>query len=1448
MKRSLNSRSDQALAIAGVLSLTWFSWFPTAYANPQGGTVTQGRATFTTQGSQFTIHTSDRAAINWQSFNIGVGQTTTFVQPSSSSVVWNQINDANPSQILGNLNANGYVVLQNRSGFYIGGQATITAHGLVMTTAPIPVPDLASGGSWQFNALPPTASIVNYGQINLSKGGSVFLIAHDVQNHGTISAPEGNVGLYAGKQVLVSDRADGRALSAQVTLPEGSVDNSGNITADAGTIAMHAAVVNQGGLIQANSIRQRNGIIELVASDAVNLGANSVIEAKGGSQGISSGGSVLVKSENAFTDESTSAINISGAVGGGNGGQLEISARWMSSIHSAIDGSAARGFKAGRFLIDPLNIILSNLGDPAPPSGTVNPGDPPTAGTLTLDVRSFNNLISQNKLSQISLQAVNDITLNTRWTLPASDDPSATLSLQAGRNITLANGSAIDAGMNWNISLLAGTELTSAAGRVTGRDGIYLNGNSFIQTLNGNIHLRAANELFINPGTPFARNTGDPGNNGIRTLKKGNIDVWTDYGDVNTGGNFTGFSFGQNAFPYYKVSQNLGGISTAVEGNVTINAGGNIASYLPTQNNYNNGQYDGGSGAFGSGNVTITSRGGSISGHYVVANGTGTVSAERGDVGSPTANGGFALSLIKGSWSVSAPVGSIYVQDIRNPNGVFNDKGYGSYKGYHYFDYDPLASVSLKAGNAVEITGAGAPHGVYSSGTPVPLLFPPSLEVIAGSGGFTLDTDVILFPSPFANLQVKTTGGGNFQSYQDPNDPLNVIMHTLDMSDSAAKQWDPTPSTGSFGSFLNNDHALVPPGLSNPDLKPVEITVSGSMNNVNLRTTKETHVTVDKNMVNSGVLGQNLHPSDKTYINVAGKISYPPIYSFTGLEHGIVGVDPRNPSAWDAIFSLLVDPTRILSKQLAGNETPAELLALAEGFKLLLGSSSGTTFDYEPGANPGFIYDAASKQLGFRFRMADNIRSALEGTLRIIKLDALGNPVIQLGQANLGQDPTKYYFATTTVDFAPKGKIEDLYLQSLKSLRDDSQLSPGFQIGGPGQFNINAGSIDLGSSKGIISWGIGSAMNPVDYSPLAGVTHSGAEVNVNVAGNLSMLTSTIASIYGGNVNINCGGGLALSLGNFALIPPSSGAICFGIFTSGHSDINVIANNDINVGGARIATFNGGNVLVRSLGGNVNAGNGANSTLVVPVIYRDPKTGFLITSAITEPRPYGSGILAMSPTAAYQTPGGGGLPGNITVETPHGDILSTLGGIQQIALNGSIAGGPTITLTAGTPPSAGSPGYAGNVRLGAGGVVGGTVNITAQGDIQGLIVSHQNSTINAAQSFNGTLLAGGSANVAAGGTVSGTVIGISGVNASGGGGITASLLGQNVSVGGAQAQSTLGTTAAATSTSQAAAQTASSDAKEQVTKDTAQDDDQKKNAKRPVLTRKIGRVTVILPKV
>ena len=141
-----------------------------AVANPLGMTVQRGAARATVNGSQLTVTASRNAFLNWQSFNIAAGETTVFRQPSAASIVWNRINDQNPSQIYGSLRANGVVVLLNSSGFYFGPNSFVSAAGLVVSTANC-LPPQNSGGSWEFNGPPPLASIVNYGQIKIGAGG-----------------------------------------------------------------------------------------------------------------------------------------------------------------------------------------------------------------------------------------------------------------------------------------------------------------------------------------------------------------------------------------------------------------------------------------------------------------------------------------------------------------------------------------------------------------------------------------------------------------------------------------------------------------------------------------------------------------------------------------------------------------------------------------------------------------------------------------------------------------------------------------------------------------------------------------------------------------------------------------------------------------------------------------------------------------------------------------------------------------------------------------------------------------------------------------------------------------------------------------------------------------------------------------------------------------------------
>jgi filamentous hemagglutinin family protein len=1426
------------MASTEMVALSWLGWQLcqlSALANPAGGTVTHGTASFNSSGSQLTVNVATpTATINWQSFNIGTGETTTFVQPSSSSVVWNQINGASPSQILGSLNANGYVILQNTAGFYIGGQAAITAHGLLMTTSPTPPPDLTSGGAWSFNAPPPTAKIINYGQINIGGGGSAFLIAGDIVNNGTISAPSGKIGLYDGEQVLVSLSPDGRGLSAQVTLPQGSVDNEGKLIADGGTIAAQAQTVNQNGLAQANSVQNINGVVELVASDSLTLGANSDIEANGDNTAAnpSPGGFVVLQSGNTFSDTTGSQINAAGSPAtGGQTGVVEFFGNNLTdaaSIQSLIDGGSAAQFGSsgalqGALLVNPNDLTIS-----ANPSGILSTG-PNEINVNVADLAAY---------GQIDLHALDNIELQTGWSL---NDPGApaTLSLSAGNNITLDDNSSINGGNNWNVDLTAGTGFvptTAQSAPAAGSDGIYLNCNAensignaaSIRTQNGDINLWAANEVQIAPGgSDSASSSDEAGFSGITTRNGGNINVTTLYGDVNTGDNPNGYDYEATA-PYFTVDPGLGGISTAAGGNVTINAGDNVYSYLPSGTDI----MDGGSGAFGpeAGNLTITA-GGSVYGHYVVANGAGLITAGQ-NAGSDANN--IALSLVAGNWTVDAPNGNIYLQEVRNPNGTFNDAP-GSRRspnlGAFLFDYAVDASVDLNAGLGVYLTDEGVPRLDTAD---VPVLYPPTLDISAGSGGVTLEGNVTLFPSADQNLNITTTDGGSLVAL--PN--LGSSPFELLMSDSASTSWQNALS------FLDTDNSTgTPEELNNPN--PVVINVAGNMENLDLITSKATQINVGGDMINCGFSGQNLHASDVTSITVGGQIFNQSAYVFVTLPQGIpnlpaADLPPGYASSWSTIFTLAVTPA-LAGQPVPANLTPSQLAtyALEQGF-----------FGYSiqagqyVGNNPGFIYNAGTGQLGYAGPMSATVLSALaQPTVTVIRYGANGLPETYTG-AN-GQT----YFVTDQVSWAPPAVIQSLYSSSQSSSSyENPQL--GYRIGGPGEFDVTAGSISLGNSYGLLSCGVEDPQGGFDrYANLAVETSSGASLNVTVSGDLDMLSSTIATLGGGDVNLTSTDG-SMDLGSAALVNTAFSIprqIGLGVYTAGLGDVNVTAFSDVDIDGSRIAAFDGGNIFVESLQGDINIGSGLSTPNGVYVSYVDPQTA---DAAYYAEDAYGSGLVAYTLQDPSQVPDSPLIPGNITVKSPYGNITASVGGITQIALNGNVSAGPTIDLDAGTPQVGmlGSanyvPEFIGNIDLGDGVTIGGAPTFTATGKITvGIVLSRAQFKFSAGQSFTGTVVSQGGISGNAGGAITGTLVGVGGVNVSGVS-VTATVLSQNASVNGAAGKSTLGSSANATSASQSAANQSDAQARQTLAaNDAAPAEDLKK--KKPLIQR-IKRVTVILP--
>jgi filamentous hemagglutinin family protein len=320
-----------------------------AFANPLGANVVGGQATVQGQGSALVTVTqsSQNAIINWNTFNLGAGDLTKFVQPNSSAIALNRVTGGlGASQIYGTISANGRVFLINPYGILFGAGSQINTAGFLASTNDIKNRDFMHG-HYNFNKPGhPDASIVNLGNIHITPSSTGFaaLVAPGVRNAGTITANLGHVALASGNgftldfygdkliTLKVGDQVAAKVVDVATGQPlDALVKNEGRLRANGGQVELTAAaarhvvdaVINNTGTIEANTVGTKNGMIVLGAATAGTKPAGAPVQkvkiagklSVSGHKAGQTGGTVVVTGEDiALTG---AKINASGQAGGG---------------------------------------------------------------------------------------------------------------------------------------------------------------------------------------------------------------------------------------------------------------------------------------------------------------------------------------------------------------------------------------------------------------------------------------------------------------------------------------------------------------------------------------------------------------------------------------------------------------------------------------------------------------------------------------------------------------------------------------------------------------------------------------------------------------------------------------------------------------------------------------------------------------------------------------------------------------------------------------------------------------------------------------------------------------------------------------------------------------------------------------------------------------------------
>jgi filamentous hemagglutinin family protein len=312
------------------LSLNIF-YATSAYANPQGPTIVSGDLAIENVGSVLNIkQNSDKAIINWQSFNIQNNEVTTFKQNSPSSIILNRVNSADPSSISGKIAANGTVILINQNGVLFNKGSVVNVNSLIASTANI------SDDNFLNNQFTFTAAgnglISNEGLIIAQENGLVGLVGPNISNNGVIQAKLGKVALASGDSATIDLYGD-NLLELQVNGPISSqlIEHNGSIAASEILITAAAgqdivnSLISITGELKTVSVAEQNGVITISAQqpDAqINIDSAS-IDASG-----ELGGNIAILADNISLLNQT-VINASGNNSQNTTGQILIGGDYL---------------------------------------------------------------------------------------------------------------------------------------------------------------------------------------------------------------------------------------------------------------------------------------------------------------------------------------------------------------------------------------------------------------------------------------------------------------------------------------------------------------------------------------------------------------------------------------------------------------------------------------------------------------------------------------------------------------------------------------------------------------------------------------------------------------------------------------------------------------------------------------------------------------------------------------------------------------------------------------------------------------------------------------------------------------------------------------------------------------------------------------------------------------
>jgi filamentous hemagglutinin len=1096
---------------------------------------------------------------------------------------------------------------------YVGGQGAASPGGLVA---------LNSGGNLSLDA----GSAISVAGSAKAPAGSLILNAASgaVTVLGTLNgAAPGNTGgslsidagtLAGGLMSLVanpglasfSDAVNIRAHSGDLDLA-----SNGTITANGITLTADSGAIDIAGVLSAPSAAQR-GSIDLSGGTGVTLESTAQLHADG-SGATGRGGEIDLNSVTSICTSgsctSTGSITLdSGSVvttiGAAQMGELVLRAPALIAandvaINQGQQGIGANVSQVGQVIIEPVMVSSTS-------SGTVNAdlenavsgaasflsGAQPGivarlsgAGATPIQVQAGVELQDSNANDALLLNGLLDLspysTQGQVVNVALRAAGSITLDGTVSDGFTSGSGTGLTNLASGSLSFVAGADLSSAnpLSVMTGSTAaLILGSNAIVRTGTGDIALAAAGDIVFQSNTQGGASVYTGGLTGAAAAAVGTGKQATTVYFPTAGGNVV-IAAGQNVdgAPFLDPSLDGGDFSvtgwqprslttvgnsaqTVGEygvnfdafdwnvgalggGDVTVVAGGKVSNLSAATADSTP---DGGTTVYGAGGgLRIDAAGDIGTAQVYVADGVGTLTTNAGltPILPDTAGGVVGSSFALGNAQISVWARqSVQVDAVYNPTFVPAAVG-GTGKSTSFFTYGADSALNLSSTDGT--VDFELDQSAFVMGALVGTKLVSASGAVAGS---FLDLPANLtIQSLQQDIDLNTAGG----AIMFPSSTGQLVMFAgrdlvandslLSMSDSSSVPTAASPGIAlATGAFVVGGLAEFQGAIHTGDTSPALITAGRDIDDLRLTVPKAAQISAGRDIVNLVYAGQNIAASDTTLITAGRDINY------TGSSNGIqVGGEGSLDVFAGRNINLGISDGIVTTGNLENANLPS-----ASGADLTIAVGYGTQ-----GADASlFLADIISPSTAYQTQLVDYVEA-------------------QTNQTGLTFSQAEPIFAKfTTTQQMPL--IDDVFFNEL--LLSGRAANSGTGVG-------FARKATPPSMRCILAAATRRLPNPNPYG-----------------GDLDLIYSQIYTLSGGNISILVPGGsidVGLAFTPVGVAQKLPGQL--GIVAEGSGNVDIYSQGDVNVNASRIFTLGGGNILIWSDEGSIDAGNGSKSSLSVP---------------------------------------------------------------------------------------------------------------------------------------------------------------------------------------------------------------------------------------------------------